>query len=210
VLKILIAGCKKLVVIYFFSILLYKQLSKSEMVSENFIHTDADQMQVTEKDAIEFILDRFSQVKKSKRIRELVDFQAMNKYMLMAHNQEELKLLGNLVASHKKIPLSNILDKYEEYLRIALKKEPTIKTHLNVMMHIFGYFSKYFNESEKDLFYELLRQFREGQIAIGKILSEIGPLIYRFNNTYLARQTYFLLYADTRPGILFVVFNSKN
>ena len=179
-------------------------------MSENFVHNDTDQMQVTEKDAIKFVLDRFSHVKNSKRIRELVDFQAMNKYMLMAHNQEELKVLGNLVASHKKITLSDILDKYEEHLEIALKKEPTIKTHLNVMMRIFGYFSSYFSQLEKDLFYELLRQFKEGQITAGKMLSEIGPLIYTYNYTYLARQTYFLLYADTRPGILFAVLNDKN
>ena len=179
------------------------------MVSENFTHLDADQMRVTEKDAIEFVFDRFSQVKRSKRIQELVDFQAMNKYMLMAHNQEELKILGNLVASHKKIPLSDILDKYGGHLKIALKKEPTIKTHLNVLMHIFGYFSKYFSRSEKDLFFELLHQFKEGQIPTGKILSEISPLIYRFNSTYLASQTYFLLYTYTRPGILFAVLNDK-
>ena len=180
------------------------------MVTENFIHIDAGQIQVTEKDAVQFVLDGFSQVKKSNRIRELVDFQAMNKYMLMVHNQEELKILGNLVASHKKIPLSDILDKYEKHLKIALKKEPTIKTHLNVMMHIFGYFSNHFDQPEKDLFDELMLQFKDGKISAGKMLSEIAPLIYRFNDTYLARQTYFLLYADTRPGILFAAFNHKN
>jgi uncharacterized protein YbgA (DUF1722 family) len=180
------------------------------MVSKDFMHAETGEVRISEKDIIKYILNSFSKVKKSKRIRDLVEFQAMNKYMLMAHNQEELKMLGNLVASHKKIPLSDILEKYEEHLKIALKKEPTIKTHLNVMMHIFGYFSKYFSQSEKDLFYELLHQFKEGQINTGKMLSEIGPLIYRFNNTYLARQTYFLLYADTRPGILFAVFNNEN
>lgn len=186
------------------------QLFKTEAVTEDFIHIDAGQMQVTEKDVIKFVLDRFSQVKKSNRIRELVEFQAMNKYMLMVHNQEELKILGNLVASHKKIPLQDILDKYEKHLKITLKKEPTVKTHLNIMMHIFGYFSSHFGRSEEDLFYELLRQFKKEQITAGKMLSEIGPLTYRFNNTYLAKQTYFLLYADTRPGILFALLNDKN
>jgi len=198
------------VLIQFFLFWLYNQLSKCEIVSENFIHRNADREPVTEEDTTQFVLEKFSQVKKSKQIRELVEFQAMNKYMLMVHNQEELKILGNLVASHKKIPLSDILDKYEEHLKIALKKEPTTKTHLNVMMHIFGHFSNHFNQSEKDLFDELLHQFKEGKITTGKMLSEIGPLIYRFNDTYLARQTYFLLYADTRPGILFAVFNNKN
>ena len=197
-------------VIWFFTFWLYIQLFKTEMVTEDFIRIDADNAPVTEENTIQFVLEKFSQVKKSKRIRELVEFQAMNKYMVMSHNQEELKILGNLVASHKKIPLSDILDKYEEHLKIALKKNPTIKTHFNVMMHIFGHFSNHFSQSEKDLFDELLHQFKEGQITTGKMLSEIHPLIYRFNNTYLARQTYFLLYADTRPGILFAVFNNKN
>ena len=178
-------------------------------MNKDFTDDIAEKTRVTEKDSIEFVLERFSQVKKSNRIRDLVEFQAMNKYMIMSHNQEELKKLGNLVASYKKIPLSDILVQYEEHLKIALKKKPTTKTHLNVMMHIFGYFSKHFSQPEKDLFNELLCRFRGSQITTGKMLSEIGPLIYRFNDTYLASQTYFLLYADTRPGILFAVFNNK-
>ena len=180
------------------------------MVSKDFNHIEASEICVSEKDSTKFVLDSFAKVKTSKQITDLIDFQAMNKYMLMAHNQEELKILGNLVASHKKISLDSIFTKYEEHLKIALKKTPTTKTHLNVMMHIFGYFSKYFSQSEKDLFFELLHQFKEDKITTGKMLSEIGPLIYKFNNTYLARQTYFLLYADTRPGVLFAVFNNKN
>ena len=198
-----------MVTIFFFT-LFYKQLTKSEIVSDDFMHVDANKASfLIEKDVIKFVIDRFFKVKKSRKIRELVEFQAMNKYMLMAHNQEELKTLGNLVASHKKIPLLDILDKYEEHLKIALKKEPTVKSHLNVIIHIFGYFSKKFSQTEKDLFFELLRQFKEDEVDIGKILSEIHPLIYRFNNTYLASQTYFLLYSDTRPGILFPILNKK-
>ncbi len=179
-------------------------------MTKNPDQPDSGKADVTEKDAIEFVLDRFSEVKELMQISELVEFQATNKYMIMAHNQEKLKILGNLVASYKKGSLSEIIDKYEKHLKIALEKEPTTKTHINVMMHIFGYFSKYFSHAEKDLFNHLLSQFREGQTTTGKTLSEIGPLIYRFNNTYLAKQTYFLLYADTRPGILFAAFNSKN
>ena len=179
------------------------------MVSENFVHSDPSESTVSEKDAITFVIDRFSDVKKLKKIGKLVEFQAMNKYMLMVHNQGELKILGNLVASNKKIDILDIMEQYEDHLKIALGRQPTIKTHLNAMMHIFGYFSKHFTVSEKDLFHELLLQFKDGEITTGKMLSEIAPLIYRFNDTYLARQTYFLLYADPRPGILFAVFNNK-
>lgn len=174
----------------------------------NFVHSDAEKNRIlAEKDIVQFVTDRFSKVKKSKKIMELVEFQATNKYMIMAHNQEKLKTLGNLVASHKNIPLSEILNRYEEHLKVALNKKPTSKSHSNVLMHIFGYFAKNFSQSEKNLFFELLQQFREGQINISKILAEIDPLVYRFNNTYLAKQTYFLLYAHTKPGILFAVLN---
>ena len=151
---------------------------------------------LSEKDVLEFVLTRFDNVKQENKIKNLVSFQAMNKYMLMAHDQNELKVLGNLVASYKKKQFAEILIEYEKHLKIALGKKPTIKTHSNVLMHIFGYFSKDFSQPEKEGFFELLTQFKEEKIQVGEILSSINPMIYRFDNTYLANQTYFLLYAN--------------
>ena len=165
---------------------------------------------ISEKDVREYVLERFQDVKRSKKIKNLVTFQAANKYMVMAHDQVELKNLGNIVASYKKIPFSDVLQEYQDHLKIAMIKEPTMKTHANVIMHIFGYFSKHLSQGEKQLFFEWLEQFRENRITIGNILSKISPIIYRFNNTYLASQTYFLLYSDVQPRILFNVLNKKN
>ena len=163
---------------------------------------------LSEQDVKEYILERFSEVKEGK-IKNLVSFQAMNKYMIMAHNQDELKILGNIVASYKKISLLEIMSEYEKHLKIALEKPPTIKSHSNVIMHIFGYFSKNFSQLEKEQFFKLLNEFKEKEITVGKILSEINPIIYRFNNTYLASQTYFLLYSDPQPGNLFHMLSQK-
>lgn len=163
---------------------------------------------LSEKDVKEYVLERFEDVKQGK-IKNLVSFQAMNKYMIMAHNQEQLKVLGNIVASYKKISLLDIMSEYEKYLKIALEKPPTLKSHSNVVMHIFGYFSKNFSQPEKEQFFKLLNDFKKEEITIGKILSEINPIIYRFNNTYLASQTYFLLYSDPQPGNLFQMLSQK-
>jgi len=165
---------------------------------------------ISEKDVIEYVLERFQDVKLSNRIKNLVAFQAANKYMIMAHNQEELKNLGNIVASYKKTSLSNMLKDYEEHLKIAITKTPTIKTHTNVIMHVFGYFSKQISHNEKQLFFDLLEQYRENKIKIGKILLEISTITYRFDNTYLASQTYFLLYSDIQPRILFQSLNERD
>ena len=157
---------------------------------------------ISEQDAIHYVLERFNEVKHRRKIKNLVNFQAMNKYMIMAHDQEELKKMGNIVASYKKVPLSEILNKYDRCLRKALEKEPTTKSHTNVIMHIFGHFSKKFNQQEKETFFHLLENYREEKITIGKILKEINSIVFRFNNTYLASQTYFLLYSDVNPEIL--------
>ena len=163
---------------------------------------------LSEQDIKEYVLERFEDVKKGK-IKNLVLFQAMNKYMIMAHNQDELKILGSIVASYKKISLLETITEYEKHLKIALEKPPTIKSHSNVIMHIFGHFSKNFSQLEKEQFFKLLNEFKKEEITIGKIISEINPIIYRFNNTYLASQTYFLLYSDPQPGNLFHMLSQK-
>lgn len=164
--------------------------------------------ELTEKEIKKYVFERFLEVKKSNQIKDLISFQAMNKYMIMAHNQNELKILGNIVASNKKNQFTDILSEYEKHLKIALDTEPTTKTHSNVILHIFGYFSNNFSQQEKERFFELLANFKEGKISIGEILCEINPTIYRFNNTYLANQTYFLLYSNPQEGNIFKLLSN--
>ena len=114
----------------------------------------------------------------------------------MAHNQEELKVLGRIVASNKKVKLSEILIDYGKNLNLCLQYKPTIKTHSNVIMHIFGFFSKEFSDLEKEKFFELLKNYKDEKMTIGDILAEIHPIVFRFNKTYLSSQTYFLLYSN--------------
>lgn len=165
--------------------------------------------ELTEKDIKEFVNERFLEVKKNKKIKELVSFQAMNKYLIMAHDQQQLQVLGRIVASNKKIKLSEIITDYENNLKLALQSKPTIKTHSNVLMHIFGFFSKEFSDLEKAKFFELLMNYKNEEITIGSILAEIHPIVYRFNKTYLASQTYFLLYSNPQQGNIFKVLGKK-
>ena len=159
--------------------------------------------ELTQNEIKQFVIERFEDVKKNKKVKELVEFQAMNKFLIMAHNQEQLKILGRIVASYKKIKFSEILNEYEKNLNVCLEYKPTIKTHSNVIMHIFGFFSKEFTSLEKDKFFELLKEYKNRKIKIGDILAEIHPIVFRFNKTYLASQTYFLLYANSEKGNIF-------
>ena len=180
-------------------------------MNKNQESVNSEKQRISEEQIKEYVIERFEDVKAKNKIKNLVSFQAMNKFMIMAHDQNELKILGNIVASNKKVQFSEILIEYEKHLKKSLEKKPTIKTHSNVIMHVFGYFSKNFNQLEKEKFFELLKQFQEGNITIGNILAEINPIIYRFNSTYLASQTYFLLYSDAQQGNIFqILSNSEN
>ena len=159
--------------------------------------------ELTQNEIKQFVIERFEDVKKNKKAKELVEFQARNKFLIMAYNQEQLKILGRIVASYKKIKFSDILNEYEKNLNMCLEYKPTIKTHSNVIMHIFGFFSKEFTSLEKDKFFELLKDYKNEKIKIGDILAEIHPIVFRFNKTYLASQTYFLLYANPEKGNIF-------
>jgi len=159
--------------------------------------------ELTQNEIKQFVIERFEDVKKNKKAKELVEFQARNKFLIMAYNQEQLKILGRIVASYKKIKFSDILNEYEKNLNVCLEYKPTIKTHSNVIMHIFGFFSKEFTNLEKDKFFELLKEYKNRKIKIGDILAEIHPIVFRFNKTYLASQTYFLLYANSEKGNIF-------
>ena len=159
--------------------------------------------ELTQNEIKQFVIERFEDVKKNKKAKELVEFQARNKFLIMAYNQEQLKILGRIVASYKKIKFSEILNEYEKNLNVCLEYKPTIKTHSNVIMHIFGFFSKEFTSLEKDKFFELLKDYKNEKIKIGDILAEIHPIVFRFNKTYLASQTYFLLYANPEKGNIF-------
>ena len=72
-------------------------------------------------------------------------------------------------------------------------------------MHCFGFFSKEFSDLEKEKFFDLLTDYKNEKITIGKILAEIHPIVYRFNKTYLAGQTYFLLYSNPEQGNIFKI-----
>jgi uncharacterized protein YbgA (DUF1722 family) len=170
---------------------------------------DNKDCKISEKDVLDYVIQRFEDVKSSNKFKNILAFHTANKFMIMAHDQAELKKLGNIVASYKKISFSQMLLEYENHLKLAMEKTPTIKTHSNVILHLFGYFLKYLDQNEKRVFLNSLEQFRNGKKTIGEILLEISPITYHFDNTYLASQTYFLLYSDIDYRAIFQPVNIK-
>ncbi len=136
-----------------------------------------------------FTFARFRQLPLN--MKALVEFHTRNKYLFMAYNQTQLRAAGRIVANHEKFPLSQLWENYQKILYRIFNRASGISSNINVLMHFLGYFSKKLNSEEKAHFLEQLELYRSKQIPLIAITSILQSWIKRFDQQYLALQTYF-------------------
>ncbi len=157
--------------------------------------------QVTLEDVRSFTLERFQQIKKSNEIKKLVHFHTINKYLFLAHNQNGLRILGKLVSNQDKKSISDIFEEYEYNLNLILISKPTIPSISNVFNKIYSHFRKKLSPAEKKLFLKTIDNYKTGKISLGKVLNHVDNYVQKFENGYLQRQTFYLLYSDVETNI---------
>lgn len=133
----------------------------------------------------------FRRVKKAHSMKELVQFHGKNKYLFMAYSKSQLTTLGKIVANHDKLNLDEIFAAYELNLDQLFKKMPTSGQYVNVMLHIFGYFSKELSPKEKAYFLDALENYRSKHIPQSTVMSVLWAWVLRFDDPYLLQQTVF-------------------
>ncbi len=124
-------------------------------------------------------------------MKALVDFHASNKYLFMAYNQSKLREAGKIVANHEKLTVDQVFANYQDKLYQIFQKGANIATNINVLMHIFGYFSKDLNSDEKAHFLEQLDLYRQKKIPLIVVITILNSWLMRFKNDYLSQQRYF-------------------
>ena len=139
----------------------------------------------------------FRALKNKPSMKTLVKFQSENKLLLMAYSQTALKSLGKIVANHDKKPIAKLLGDYEEHLNAAFARAPRFTSNINVLMHALGYFSKELTAREKAFFLENLEGYRIGKMPLSVPVSIIRSWIVRFDQKYLAPQTFFEPYPSS-------------
>jgi uncharacterized protein YbgA (DUF1722 family)/uncharacterized protein YbbK (DUF523 family) len=142
-----------------------------------------------------FTLADFRKVKQSKSIPKLLDFHTRNKFLLMAYNQKELKILGQILANQTK-NFKITAEEYEEHLRLALSKKPRYTSNINVLLHTYNHFSKKLNAKEKNYFHHLIEEYRDARIPLSSILILLKDWVMRFDDEFLAKQTFFQPYPE--------------
>jgi uncharacterized protein YbgA (DUF1722 family) len=128
---------------------------------------------------------------KSPDMSDLIAFHTRNKFLLMMYSQKELRALGNIVANRAGKEVPALITEYRDHLRAALVRPPRCGSPVNVLMHALGYFSEQLRQEEKAFFLETLQMYRDARVPLSVCLSLMHSYIIRFDNEYLAAQTFF-------------------
>jgi uncharacterized protein YbgA (DUF1722 family) len=153
-----------------------------------------------------FAIAEFKEIEKTGKIKNLVDFHSRYKYLLMMYNQSQLKILGSTLANHEKRQPEEVFKLYSENLRKALLRNPSYKTKINMLLHIFGYFSEKLSSEEKDFFLENLENYRNSKVPFSVPLSVLYSWAVRFNQEYLKNQRIFRAFP---PSLINVTDSGK-
>ncbi len=148
-----------------------------------------------------FSLARLRQVRKSNSMRALVRFHSVNKFLLMAYNQKEMRTLGRVVANHGKLGFGALIDDYVHHFQAALTRAPRYTSVINVLQHASGYFSNALSEREKRFFQASLERYRQGKVPVSAVTSILRAWIIRFDEEYLLPQTFFDPYPEALMSI---------
>lgn len=143
-----------------------------------------------------YLSARFRTFAENPTMAGLVRFQAENKLLFMAYNQTRTREVGRIVANPDKLPVARAFTRYAETLPLVFAKPPRYASAINVLQHGAGYFKGKVTSRERRFLSDLLDGYRAGRVPLSVPASVVRAWIARFDEEYLAGQTFFRPYPE--------------
>lgn len=121
---------------------------------------------------------------------DLIEFHTLNKLMLKAYSEREMRAMGRLVANEEGRPVGELFEEYSGHLASALRRPPRCNAYVNVLTNSMGYFKDGLKRVEKEFFLGLLEGYREGRVPLVAPLDVLRSWVVRFDEGYLAAQSF--------------------
>jgi uncharacterized protein YbgA (DUF1722 family)/uncharacterized protein YbbK (DUF523 family) len=135
-----------------------------------------------------FALARFHSLDREGTLKDLVRFHAEHKFLLMAHNQSRMRVLGRIVANPEKRKKPEVLARYGEEFLNTLEKPPRPSNTINALMHAFGMVSDGLSAEEKRFFLNTLEEYRDERVPLSTPVYLLKGGGLGAKNDYLASQ----------------------
>ena len=120
----------------------------------------------------------------------MIAFHARYKYMLMATNVQQYKLLGRMLGNLGQQDLQELASRYFSDLMSALKSCATRRSHSNVLQHISGYLKQALSSEDKQEMQQLIGQYRHGVVPLVVPMTLLKHHFRRHPDTYITQQVY--------------------
>ncbi|MEL7400053.1 MAG: DUF523 and DUF1722 domain-containing protein [Pseudomonadota bacterium] len=98
--------------------------------------------------------------------KELIEFHARYKYLVMAHSQTHYKSLGRLLADLSGEDVHAVGEQYFSELMQALAKPASRKMHTNTLMHLQGYLKNLISSDDKRELTDVIQQYHQGIVPL--------------------------------------------
>lgn len=131
----------------------------------------------------------------------LQGFHARHKYLLMSHDQAQVKTLGALLAGARADTLEAAAERYIQTAMAALKSIATRANHVNTLQHIQGYLKRDLDPGDKAELGELIAAYQRGEVPLIVPITLLRHHFRRHPKPYIAESTYM----NPHPGELMLL-----
>jgi uncharacterized protein YbgA (DUF1722 family)/uncharacterized protein YbbK (DUF523 family) len=129
--------------------------------------------------------------------KDLIDFHARHKYMVMIHSQAAYQRLGRLLSQLKGVDLERVADAYEAEFMTALKRRAGRKRHVNALQHIQGYLKTRIDGDDRRELAESIEAYRREEVPLVVPVKLLRHYFRRNPDHYIDRQWYLDPYPES-------------
>lgn len=126
--------------------------------------------------------------------KDLFDFHAQHKYMLMSHHQDRMRAIGHKLSQTSHRDVDVFKNEYIEEVMAILKIVATRKNHVNVLQHMQGYLKKHLDKADKHALSEVIEQYRLEQVPLIVPLTLFRHHFRVHPHQYIEKSIYFAPY----------------
>ncbi len=132
------------------------------------------------------------------RLGEAAALHAREKFLVLAHDEAAYRRLGPLVARVKEWSPERFAHEYQTILLDALRRRPTVATHVNALHHLAGMLRDSTTLAERRKLHAAIEAFQRGEAPLASPRELLRRFAEAAGRRYVADQTYLAPHACER------------
>lgn len=129
--------------------------------------------------------------------KEVVDFQAREKMLMLSHSPALAKKIGQMVAKIDSFDRAQFKEDYISAFMACMREKPTKGLHANTLSHMAGFLKNDLSADGRRELKTAIEDYQNGLVPLIVPITMMQHFIRRFNAIYLAHQTYLMPHPKT-------------